>query len=433
MTERNLSGFANRESGAARRASGSEPTALQDEPNADTWRPVPGRVVVERVQPEIDGGRFPIKRTIGESVMVSADAFADGHDLLAGVLKYRGPRPHSRDAAAARRSPGGDGGPGRRADDDWQEVPLEPLGNDSWGASFTVMDLGTYEYTVEAWVDHFGTWLQGLIAKFEAAQDVSSELLEGAEMIQSAAARLRRDSDEPGSGAPGSDVHLTLLEIADILRSSAPQDARVAAARDPRLRALMQNHPDRSASTTYERTLPVTVDPVRALFSAWYEMFPRSFTPDPARSGTFREAEAWLPAIESMGFDVLYLPPIHPIGRTHRKGPNNSLTAAPGDFGSPWAIGAEQGGHTAVEPGLGTLDDFDRFVARRQPPRAGSGARHRVPGLARSSLGARTSRVVQAPSRRHHQARGEPAEEVPGHLPVRFRDAGMAFPLECAA
>jgi starch synthase (maltosyl-transferring) len=136
----------------------------------------------------------------------------------------------------------------------------------------------------------------------------------------------------------------------------------VAAARDPRLLAMMSARPDRGTSTTYERVLRVRVDPVRARFSAWYEMFPRSCTTDPRRSGTFREAEARLPAIADMGFDVVYLPPVHPIGRAHRKGPNNSLTSSPGDPGSPWAIGAEEGGHTAVEPGLGTIEDFDRFV-----------------------------------------------------------------------
>jgi starch synthase (maltosyl-transferring) len=317
---------------STRRPSGSERAALEDRPNPETRRPVPGRVVVERVQPEIDAGRFPIKRVVGEPVVITADAFADGHDLLAGVLKYRGPLTE-------------------RGETEWHEMPLASLGpgTDGWGASFTVAELGVYEYTVEAWVDRFGTWLKGLIAKFEAGQDVSSELLEGAELVQAAASRPVND--------------LKLLKIADILRGSSPQDARVAAARDPQLAALMEKRPDRSASTTYDRTLRVTVDPVRSLFSAWYEMFPRSCTTDPRRSGTFREAEARLPEIESMGFDVLYLPPVHPIGRAHRKGPNNSLTSSPGDPGSPWAIGAAEGGHTAVEPGLGTLEDFDRFVS----------------------------------------------------------------------
>ena len=300
------------------------------------------RVIVERLSPEIDSGRFPIKRTVGEHVAVSADLFADGHDLVAGVLRYRG-------LPAAAPSSGGE--PHGAADDGWREVPLRPIENDRWGAQFRVEALGKAEYTVEAWIDYFGTWLKGLVAKAEAGQDVASELLEGAELVQHAASR---------PGDPGE--NLRLLEIADKLRGSLPQRARVAAARQAELKTLMDTRPDRSRSTTYERVLTVTVDAERARYGAWYEMFPRSITPDPTRSGTFREAESRLQDIASMGFDVLYLPPVHPIGTTHRKGRNNTLQAEPGDPGSPWAIGGPEGGHTAIEPGLGTIDDFDRFV-----------------------------------------------------------------------
>ena len=285
------------------------------------------RVIVEQLRPEIDSGRFPIKRTLGESVSITVDAFADGHDLLSGVLRYR----HESSVT-------------------WTEVPLVALGNDSWGASFSVTALGSYEYTVEAWIDRFGSWLKGLSAKADAGQDVSSELLEGAQLIQDAASGGAGDDDD------------RLLEFADLVRGDRPQSVRVDAARDAQLRALMEARPDRTASTSYGRALRVTVDPVRARFGAWYEMFPRSCTADPTRSGTFREAEARLPDIAAMGFDVVYLPPVHPIGRTHRKGRNNSLTSAPGDPGSPWAIGAEEGGHLSIEPGLGTIEDFDRFV-----------------------------------------------------------------------
>ncbi len=336
------------------------------------------RVIVERMQPEIDAGRFPIKRTLGESVSVTVDVFADGHDLLAGVLKYRL-------RGSARQVPDDEQPP-------WREVPLTALGNDSWGASFVVTELGRYEYTVECWIDRFGTWLKGLVAKADAGQDVASELLEGAQILETAVALQPALSSDPPSGiesasavtrpsdnrgatpasnpgrkrdvvARGSHDNVRLLELADILRSSRPQAERVAVARNPELGTLMEARPDRRTSTTYERTLLVTVDPERARFSAWYEMFPRSCTSDPSRSGTFREAEARLPDIAAMGFDVLYLPPVHPIGRTHRKGPNNALTARPEDPGSPWAMGADEGGHTAIEPGLGTFEDFDRFVA----------------------------------------------------------------------
>ena len=286
--------------------------------------------MVERLQPEIDGGRFAVKRTVGESVSITVDVFADGHDLVAGVLKYRlagpprGPMPAAEPAPQHAQSAGsgspklstysqwaGSSSPKTTADSaDWIEVSLTPLGDDRWGAEFIVTEIGEYEYTVEAWIDRFGSWLKELTAKADAGQDVSSELLEGADLLDS-----------------------------------------LAGADD-----------DRSESTTYDRVLRVTVDPVRARFSAWYEMFPRSCTPDPSRGGTFRDAERRLPDIAAMGFDVVYLPPIHPIGRTHRKGRNNSLTSTADDPGSPWAIGSAEGGHTAVEPGLGTLDDFEQFV-----------------------------------------------------------------------
>ena len=285
-------------------------TVARDETGAAGQR----RVVIERLRPEIDAGRFPIKRTVGDAVSVTVDMFADGHDLLAGVLKHR------RVPAAS-----------------WTEIPLTPLGNDSWGASFTVTELGEYEYTVDGWIDRFGTWLKGLIAKAAAGQDVENELQEGAALVEESA-------------------------LQDLLRSDRPQSERVDAARELRVRALMESHPDRRVAATYDRVLRVTVDPVRARFGSWYEMFPRSCTADPSRGATFRDAEARLVDIAAMGFDIVYLPPIHPIGRTHRKGRNNSLFAEPGDPGSPWAIGSDAGGHLAIEPGLGTIDDFDRFV-----------------------------------------------------------------------
>jgi starch synthase (maltosyl-transferring) len=301
------------------------------------------RVVVERMRPEIDAGRFPIKRTPGETVRVTVDMFADGHDLIAGVLKYR----FVPGSAAADRP--GLAAASDAADPAWTEIALAPLGNDAWTASFPIDRIGLYEYTVEAWVDRFGSWLKGLIAKADAGQDVASELLEGAELIQAA--------------AKGDDSGMRLLQVADRLRSAAPQAARIAAAREASLLTMMAARPDRSAATEYERILQVVVDPVRARVGAWYEMFPRSCTPDPTRSGTFREAEQRLPEIAGMGFDILYLPPIHPIGRSFRKGRNNSLTSEPSDPGSPWAIGAAEGGHTAIEPGLGTIEDFDHFGA----------------------------------------------------------------------
>jgi starch synthase (maltosyl-transferring) len=288
----------------------------------------PSRVIIEGVAPEIDGGCFPIKRTVGDEVAVSADIVAEGHDVLAAVVRSRGP--------------------GAR---EWSESPMQPLVNDRWTGRFTVAELGRYEYTIEAWVDHFESWLKEVSKKSEAGQDVSSELLEGARYVAEAADR-----------ADGPDCDW-LRERAGFLRRERNQAARLGAALDPRLAATLARHPDRSGSHTYERTLGVVVERERARYGAWYEMFPRSGAPEPGRHGTLRDVEDRLTYVAAMNFDVLYLPPIHPIGRAFRKGPNNTLDASPDDPGSPWAIGSERGGHTAIHPDLGTLEDFDRLVA----------------------------------------------------------------------
>ncbi|MDC4223828.1 MAG: alpha-1,4-glucan--maltose-1-phosphate maltosyltransferase [Candidatus Manganitrophus sp.] len=291
------------------------------------------RVIIDRVLPEIDGARYPIKRTVGEKVVVTAHLFADGHDRLSARLLYK---PSSEQS--------------------WLEVILQPLGNDVWEAAFTPVLNRPYQYTVEAWIDRFGSWREDLIKRVNAGQDVASELLEGATLISQTARRADSADQE------------AFRKAAEALSSNRPQNERIAIALDEALADRIARYPDRSRATRYDRVLEVTVDRVRARFGAWYEMFPRSAGPDPARSGTFREAESRLPEIASMGFDVLYLPPIHPIGKSFRKGPNNALVAGPNDPGSPWAIGSEAGGHKAVDPGLGTLDDFRRFVeaARRQ-------------------------------------------------------------------
>lgn len=292
------------------------------------------RVVVEGVHPQVDCGRFPIKRIVGDAVVVSADIHADGHDRLAAVLLSR-----------------------RTGEEAWHETAMVPLGNDRWRAQFTVESVGRYQYTIEGWVDRFSTWREELSKKFDAGQDVSSELLEGAALVRAAIGQ-----DGRGSVHPDADRQ-ALADAADaIADTSAPADARVATALSTGLQAILARHADRSRVTRFEPVLEVVVDRERAEFGAWYELFPRSAGPDPTRSATFEEAAALLPYIASMGFDVLYLPPVHPIGRSFRKGRNNSLTPEPGDPGSPWAIGSAEGGHMAVEPGLGTIADFDRFV-----------------------------------------------------------------------
>jgi starch synthase (maltosyl-transferring) len=285
-------------------------------------------VVIEGVDPEIDGGRFPVKRTVGEEVEVRADVHADGHDVLAAVLRYR----HVESA-------------------DWAEVPMSALGNDRWSARFRVTALGRYEYTVEAWVDRFASWRKELAKKVEAGQDVTSELLEGAELVGQAARRA--------SGAEAD----WLREQGAALARGEDQAGRARAALGPALATVMAHHADRGLGTTYERALAVTVEQERARYGAWYELFPRSCAAEPGRHGAFKDCERRLPYVAGMGFDVLYLPPIHPIGRSFRKGPNNTLQAGPNDPGSPWAIGGPEGGHKAVNPQLGTLADFDRLVA----------------------------------------------------------------------
>lgn len=289
------------------------------------------RVIIEGVKPEIDGGHLPIKRTIGEEVVVEADILAEGHDVLSGVLLYR-----------------------HEADEHWSEIPLEFLVNDRWRAEFVVARLGRYLYRLEAWVDRFQTWRRDLARKAEAGQDVAVDLLLGAGLVEEASRR-----------ASGADAK-TLKDRGAALRADRPSDPsgriRIALADD--LALLMGRYPDRRFATRYGNELQVVVDRERAGFSTWYEMFPRSCAPEPGVHGTFKDCEERLPYVAEMGFDVLYLPPIHPIGRTHRKGKNNSPVAGPDDPGSPWAIGAEEGGHKAVHPQLGTLEDFRRLLAK---------------------------------------------------------------------
>ena len=291
------------------------------------------RVIVEGLHPEVDAGRFPIKRTVGEDVVVGADIFTDGHDKLAAVLLYR-----------------------RAGDSRWQQTPMQSLGNDRWQGSFRVEDIGRYEYSVEAWIDRFGSWRHELSKKFGAGQDVKSELLEGAALVRDGIAR----AGDPGDAAALQRVAAALAD------ESIDQPERVTQALAVAVEETMSRSADRETATRYGRDLQVTVERERARFGAWYEMFPRSSGTDPNRGGTFKDAAALLPYIASMGFDVLYLPPVHPIGRSFRKGRNNTLEAGPDDVGSPWAIGADTGGHDAVEPSLGTIEDFDRFLAEAQ-------------------------------------------------------------------
>jgi starch synthase (maltosyl-transferring) len=287
------------------------------------------RVVIEGVNPEIDGGRFPIKRTLGELVRVEADVVADGHEVLSCLLLYR-----------------------REGAPDWRAAPMEPLVNDRWRGELEVSELGRYVYALQAWIDRFRTWQQSLRKKVDAGQEVAVELLIGAGLIDEAAKR-----------ASGADAK-RLKEWAQLLRQAGDEADKVQAALSSRLTQLMIQYPDRRFATLYDRNLRVVVEPVQARGSAWYEMFPRSCSYAPGQHGTFKDCEKRLPYIAGMGFDVLYLPPIHPIGVTNRKGKNNAAVAAPDDPGSPWAIGGAEGGHQAVHPQLGSLEDFRHFVVQ---------------------------------------------------------------------
>lgn len=287
------------------------------------------RVVIEGVNPEIDCGLFPIKRTVGEKVIVQADIFTDGHDAISCILLYR-----------------------REGEANWSEIPMKFLSNDRWEGCFVVTEMGRYLYTLRAWVDRFQSWRRDFVKKVNAGQDVMVDLLVGAEILEEAS---RRASDLDAS---------KLKEWARTLRSPNELTKGIRLALDEEIAALTARYPDNRSATDYEKELVVMVEQTKARFSSWYEMFPRSCAPMPGQHGTFRDCETRLPYVAAMGFDVLYLPPIHPIGRIHRKGKNNIPSGKEDEVGSPWAIGSEEGGHKAIHPQLGTLEDFRRLLTK---------------------------------------------------------------------
>jgi starch synthase (maltosyl-transferring) len=296
----------------------------QAKPSIDGRR----RAVIDRVYPEIDCGRYAVKRVVGDRMSVEADVFADGHDVLACMLGFR-----------------------HDADSDWTEVPMTALVNDRWRGEFPLEKLGRYRYTVTAWVDHFLSWRHELKRRIDPA-DIASAALVGAKLIAEAANRATR-----------SDAQRLRQWGKQLLAVTDPDEIKRIAL-DDEMAAVAQQYPDRRLATVYDRDLRIVVDRERARFSSWYELFPRSTSPEAGRHGTLRDCEARLPYVSELGFDVLYLPPIHPIGRVKRKGKNNALAAGDDDVGSPWAIGSEDGGHKSVHRALGTLDDFRRLVER---------------------------------------------------------------------
>ncbi|MCB0176064.1 MAG: alpha-1,4-glucan--maltose-1-phosphate maltosyltransferase [Anaerolineae bacterium] len=287
----------------------------------------PSPLVIENVKPSVDDGRFPIKRVVGDTLTVTATIFRDGHGKIVPLLKYKE----------------------KCSDQAWTEVEMKSTnpGLDLWQGSFNLEKNTRYLYTVEAFTDIYLSWLIDATKKFDDGQDIASDLLEGQQHLEETLSRLG-----------GNDY---LSQTLAMINTSESQAAKMAIFSEQRLKDFMKEHSARSDAAEFEPSLEVIVDRVQARYSAWYEMFPRSQGTVPGQSSTFVDCKARLPEIKEMGFDVVYLPPIHPIGVTNRKGPNNSLVAGPNDPGSPWAIGNEHGGHKAVEPSLGTLEDFMDF------------------------------------------------------------------------
>lgn len=307
-------------------------------------------ILIESVVPEVDEGTNPVKRIVGETLVVEADFLQDGHGDIAGLLKWRELSPEPTE---------------------WIETPFHPIGNDRFRASVTFDKVGRYAFTIEAWADQFSTWVGELRRKLEVRKDLDAELAEGARILKSAAQKAATSGSKlSGEKDSESELKLTLdagkdaarLLAAEALLSKGPSEEAFALARDASMIELARRHSDRSERSTY-REVEVLVERRRAQVGTWYEFFPRSKAKATGQHGTFEDAEALLPELAEMGFDVVYLPPIHPIGRTARKGKNNSILALPDEPGSPWAIGSAEGGHKSIHPQLGKLEDFKRFLA----------------------------------------------------------------------
>lgn len=286
------------------------------------------RIVIENVNPQLDSGAFFIKRIIGQKVIVTANVFSDGHDVIASSVKYK----HEKEKK-------------------WQEIRMQETGNDEWIAQFKVEKQGFYTYFVEGWVDYALNWQHGTERKINDNQHVKSELLEGAEYCQAILKEVSKDEKA------------FLNNAIKAFQDEKKYNEAIAIALSKELHDIFYNHPTRTlANSSIE--LKVYVDRKKALFSTWYEFFPRSSSEVKGKHGTFKDCEKLLPRVASMGFDTLYFPPIHPIGEVNRKGKNNATNAQPGDVGSPWGIGSKHGGHKSTHPELGTLEDFKSLVKK---------------------------------------------------------------------
>lgn len=279
------------------------------------------RVIIENVRPQVDCGDYPAKYTVGELVHVTADIFGDGHDHIRAQVLFR-----------------------KETSESWSTLELKHGSNDNWGAAFQVTEKGFYFFTVRAWIDHFETWYDGFKKKAEAALDVHVELMEGGALLR-----------KIGKGDP------YFQSLASMLADKNKYREAIDKVLSPAFEKIVHEHPLIEHETTLGKELKLVVESRKANFTAWYELFPRSASLE-GKHGTFKDVIRLLPRISIMGFDVLYLPPIHPIGKVNRKGKNNNVRAEAGEPGSPWAIGSDEGGHKAIHPELGTLADFKRLI-----------------------------------------------------------------------
>ncbi len=291
------------------------------------------RVIIENVTPQINRGEFPAKRVVDDLVKVEADIFSDGHDLIRARLHFKGP-----------------------SEQEWQHVEMTPQVNDRWSGSFRITQPGMYTFTLSAWVDHFGTWYRDIQKKMNAGTDEKGDLLVGAELINAVL-----DADQSLSSSEREELtgYIQLLS-----EPGERPEERLGQLTGGHLPEMMHQRPLYRNMTRFADELPVLAERQRANFSSWYELFPRSLGREPGKHGTFRDCIEHLPYVADMGFDVLYLPPIHPIGRINRKGKNNSTISRPGEPGSPWAIGSEEGGHTSIHHELGTPEEFRALIKK---------------------------------------------------------------------
>ena len=286
------------------------------------------RIVIENLSPQIDCGSYFIKRIVGQTINVAADVFSDGHDIIECCVKFK-----------------------HESDKNWQEARMVPRDNEQWTATFKVEKQGFYSYLVEGWVDYALNWQHGTERKIKDNQYVKSELLEGAEYVNSIMNQANDSEKE------------YLSKLAAYFTNESEYDTAIREAISPELHQIFKKYPIRYIENK-SKELQVYVDRKKALFSTWYEFFPRSASAEEGKHGTFKDCERLLPRVAAMGFDTLYFPPIHPIGEVNRKGKNNATNAQPGDVGSPWGIGSQYGGHKSTHPELGSIYDFKSLVKK---------------------------------------------------------------------